>query len=489
MNVLSLVNSERTCYNKSTMEKAFEFYNKVRAFCRQKELFAVGDKVLLGLSGGADSVCLFLVLTELAKEWELTLFPVHVNHNLRGEEALRDQNFCEELCKMHGLELQVVSVPVAELAGAQGLSMEEAGRNARYEIFFNKKAEWGCHKIAVAHHKDDQAETVLFQLLRGSRLKGLSGMNAKNEEVVRPLLHVTREEIESFLAEKKQNYCIDSTNLEEEYTRNKIRHRMIPEAKNICDRAVEHLADIAEYAGEVEKLLERLTEEIFAQTATMDRENGISLKIEPLRSSERLLAERVIYKTLCRVYGRKKDITAGHVTSCTELLEKQTGRYLTLPDGVVVRKTFDVLWIGRDIPADSFCAEEIREFPFRTFLPAIQKNLTLSLVSREKLSENIPKSTYTKWFDYDKISKVVSVRPSEPGDEIAVYTDGRKKQVTDVFAEAKVPAEKRMVYPVLAAGNRVLWIPGIRGSEDYRITKDTKQVLVATIDGGNEDGR
>ena len=471
------------------MEKAFGFYNKIKAFCRQKELFAAGDKVLLGLSGGADSVCLFLVLTELAKEWNLTLFPVHVNHNLRGEEACRDQEFCRNLCHAHGLTLQVVSAQVAEVAKEQSLSLEEAGRIVRYETFSSKLEEWGCQKIAVAHHKDDQAETVLFQLIRGSRLKGLSGMSAKNGVVVRPLLGVSREEIELFLAEKKQNYCIDSTNLEEEYTRNKIRHRVIPEAKNICDRAVEHLAETAEYAGEVEKLLERLTEELFARTAIEDRGNGITLKIEPLRSSERLLAERVIYEALCRVYGRKKDITAGYVADCMDLTEKQSGRYLTLPEGVVAKRSFDALWIGRNIPADSFCAEEIREFPYRTFLPALEKNLTLSLVSREKLSENIPKSTYTKWFDYDKISKVISVRPPEPGDEIVVYTDGRKKQVTDVFAEAKVPAEKRMVYPVLAAGNRVLWIPGIRGSEGYRITKETKQVLVATIDGGNEDGR
>ena len=124
------------------MDKAYEFYNKVKAFCRQKELFAPKDRVVVGLSGGADSVCLFLVLNELAKEWELTLFPVHVNHNLRGKEADRDRKFCEELCSRHNLELQVVSVPVAELAKAQGISLAEAGRNARYDAFAKIKEEW-----------------------------------------------------------------------------------------------------------------------------------------------------------------------------------------------------------------------------------------------------------------------------------------------------------------------------------------------------------
>ena len=181
------------------MEKEYVFYNKIKAFCRQKELFSPGDKVITGLSGGADSVCLFLVLLTMAQELGLTVVPVHVNHNLRGEEALADQQFCEELCRRYGLTLTVVSVPVAELAREQGLSLEEAGRNVRYEAFGEIAKEKQCNKIAVAHHKDDQAETVLFQMFRGSRLKGLAGMEAKNGSLVRPLLTVTREEIEEYL--------------------------------------------------------------------------------------------------------------------------------------------------------------------------------------------------------------------------------------------------------------------------------------------------
>ena len=473
------------------MEKAFELHNRIKAFCRQNELFARGDRVLLGLSGGADSVCLFLMLLKLAEEWELTPVPVHVNHNLRGEEALQDQKFCEELCRQHKLSLTVVSEPVAEIAGAQGWTLEEAGRCVRYEAFARIAREQQCNKIAVAHHKDDQAETVLFQLFRGSRLKGLSGMEAKNGNLVRPLLCVTREEIETYLEENQQSFCIDSTNLEEEYTRNKIRRRIVPEAKEICAGAVEHITELAEYAGQVEKLLDRLTEELFAQCAMTDEDNSISLGIEPLRSAERVLAERVLYKTLCRVYGQKKDITAALVADCMALTEKQTGRYLTLPGGVVARRSYDVLRIGREEQREAnrkFC-KEITEFPCEIRLPSGGKKLTLSVKFREELAENIPKSTYTKWFDYDKISKAVFVRAPEAGDEMVIYTDGRKKAVADIFAEARVPKERRSEYVVLAIGQQVLWIPGIRGSEGYRITKETTRVLTATIDGGNEDGR
>ncbi|MBQ8633084.1 MAG: tRNA lysidine(34) synthetase TilS [Lachnospiraceae bacterium] len=471
------------------MEKEYVFFNKIKAFCRQKELFAHGDKVLIGLSGGADSVCLFLLLFDLAKEFSLELVPVHVNHNLRGEEALADQHFCEELCRQHGLSLTVVSVPVAELAAENGWSLEEAGRNARYSAFAEIAKKQQCNKTAVAHHKDDQVETVLFQMFRGSRLKGLSGMEAKNGSLVRPLLSVTREEIEAYLKEKNQDFCIDRTNLEEEYTRNKIRHGILPVAKEVCAGAVEHVAELSDYAGEVEKLLERLTEELFDACARIDANNNVLLEIEALRSAERLLTERVVYKALCVACGRKKDITAGFVADCMALMEKQTGRQITLPDSVVAEKQFDRLFIGRKQEnCSSFCLE-VKNFPFETILPQTGKKLTLYVKKREEIEENIPKSTYTKWFDYDKIEKVISVRTAAAEDEMVVFTDGRKKKAADVFAEAKIPKELRKQYPVLAEGNRLLWIPGIRGSEGYRVTKETKQVLIATIDGGNEDGR
>jgi len=469
--------------------------NRIREFCRQKELFAPGDRVLLGLSGGADSVCLFLVLQLLAEEWNLSVFPVHVNHNLRGEEALRDQRFCEELCRKYGMELTVISVPVAELAKEHGWTLEEAGRNARYRAFTKLQETWQCNKIAVAHHKNDQAETVLFQLFRGSRLKGLAGMEAKNGSIVRPLLCLGRAEIECFLKENGQDYCIDRTNLEEEYTRNRIRHRLIPEAEEIQPRAVEHVAEAAEYLGRVETFLERLTEKLYEQCAKVCGER-MSLKIEPLVTADRLLAERVIYKALCHACGGKKDITAGFVADCMGLLEKQTGRFIMLPGELMAKRSYEELLIGKiNEPEDVFC-ETISEYPFRAEYVNGTELWTLTLELMELTEENfsekkrlIPKSTYTKWFDYDKIERVISWKNPSPEDMITLYADGRSKKVSDVLKTAKVPSEERKRIRILAAGNRALWIPGIRGSEAYHVTEETKCVLIATIDGGNKDGR
>ena len=250
------------------MRKEIEWVNRIKEYCRQKELLLQGDRVLVGLSGGADSVCLFLVLLSLAKEWNLSLVPVHVNHNIRGEEAEADEQFCKELCRSHGMELLVVSCDVPELAKERGWSLEEAGRNARYEAFFGLAAEHSCHRIAVAHHQNDQAETVLFQMFRGSRIRGLAGMDAKNGSIIRPLLNVTRTEIENYLNTQGQSYCVDRTNYEDDYTRNKIRNRILPLAGEVQPRAVEHVAETAEYLGRVEEFLTRLTDTLFAESVT-----------------------------------------------------------------------------------------------------------------------------------------------------------------------------------------------------------------------------
>ncbi len=445
--------------------------------------------MLVGLSGGADSVCLFLVLLALAKEWKLTLVPVHVNHNLRGEEADRDQLFCEELCQQHSIELHVVSLPVAELAAKHGWTLEEAGRNARYQAFLEWKEQSDCTKIAVAHHQNDQAETVLFQLLRGSRLKGLSGMEAKNGALVRPLLGVSREEIEEYLVEKKQKYCIDRTNLEEEYTRNKIRHRLLPCAEEIQPRATEHIAQTAAYIGRVEELLKSLTEALFQKCVTEHGKQGVTLQIAPLLCAESLLAERVMYEALCLAAGEKKDMTAGFVADCMELCHKQVGRYLTLKNGVIARRQPDSLWIGRETPEKPDFYEEISSFPYQTILPFTGETLTLTVEPARKMGKIIPKNTCTKWFDYDKIKKVIALRTPSAEDVIVLYADGRKKRVMDVLKETKLPLPERKRVRLLAAGDEVLWIPGIRGSEGYRITEETSYILIATTDGGNKNGR
>lgn len=471
--------------------------NRVKKFCRQNGLLFRGDKVVIGLSGGADSVCLFFVLLRLAAEWNLTLLPVHIHHGIRGEEADSDAEFCEELCRRHGLTCTVYHVSVPELAKQHGWSLEEAGRNARYQIFSTWKESGKCDKIAVAHHKNDQAETVLFQMFRGSRLKGLSGMQPCQGAVIRPLLCVQREEIEKFLEENGQTFCIDRTNFEEEYTRNVIRRQILPKAQQIQPRALEHIVDTAEYLGRVEDFLEELSTKLYKEAVIYPQ---ISEKTECYTQSVRcdgmwkvalpllcqappLLAERVIYRVLGEAAGGKKDISAGYVQDCMELCKKQTGRSLQLPGGLVVRKVYEELWIGKAAQAAEDVSFEISEFPFEKVLPD-GRVLHLFLRKNEQKDFFIPKSTCTKWFNYDKIKEIVVLRTLQKQDYMVLYTDGRGKRAAEVLKDAKIPKEERERLWLLAVGNEVLWFPGIRGSEAYHVTQDTETILIATIEEG-----
>ena len=468
---------------------------QVKEFCRQKQLLCPGDRVVVGLSGGADSVCLFLILSELAKEWKLTLYPVHVNHNLRGEAADKDEAFCRSLCEEHGWELSVALVQVEALAAEYGWSVEEAGRNVRYETFRKVAEEKNCNRIAVAHHKNDQAETVLFQLFRGSRVKGLSGMQEKNGNVIRPLLCVCRKEIEEFLQKKKQDFCIDHTNFEEEYTRNLIRGRILPVAEQVSCQAVEHIAATADYMQQVERYLQLQTERLY-QKAVTEGPSCVRILIPALEEEDGLLGDRVLYEAICRASGGRKDITAGYVVQCRELCTKQTGRQIDLPGGLYAKKNYSELWIGRAEKNKPELCVVIDSFPFRAKNPTTGETWQFTLHETDgkvdKFIEKmggIPNCTYTKWFDYDKIKNSVLLRTVKTEDEIILYTDGRGKRVMDVLADAKIPKEKRLEYPVLAEGKQVLWIPGIRNSEGYRITMATKRILIVKTDGGNEDGR
>lgn len=474
---------------------------RVREYCKNQNLIEQGDTVLLGFSGGADSVCLFLMLLELKKEWGLTLVPVHIHHNLRGDEADRDAHFCEEFCAAHEEQLILKSIPVRKIALEQGIGLEEAGRIARYQAFEEIAATIGATKIALAHHKNDQAETVLFQLFRGSRTKGLAGMEPKNGKKIRPLLCMTRAEIEHFLQEQNQTYCTDSTNTCEEYSRNKIRHTIVPAAEEISAEAVAHIAETAAYLSRVEQFLNQETERFFDQAVIREEDGSYRLKLEEVKKSDPLIAERMIYQILAKLAGGKKDITAQAVETCISLCEKQTGRKVMLLKGIVVEKSYDVLIFSR-------CVEQGRQNKGQHGAAGtVQEQWTEEYSDVKKSVENepelaystevieresdwnsfyekygqIPKSTYTKWFDYDKIEYNVCLRTPEEADRIVLYEDGRSKRISEFLKEQKVPKERRNKIPVFAEGNKILWIPAIRGSEAYHITEKTKRILVITL--------
>jgi len=463
--------------------------SKISAFIKENQLILPKDKVMAGISGGPDSVCLLFALRKLKEELDFELMAVHVNHGLRGDEADRDQAFVEELCREQGVFLRCISREVRKRAKRDGLTLEEAGRICRYEVFRQEAAQWGCNRIAVGHHGDDQAETMLFHLFRGTGLRGLAGMEPKRDGLIRPLLCAERQEILTWLQKQGITWCTDSTNQDEAYTRNRIRHTILACAKEyINSGAVRHMIQTAEELSEIEHYLEKETEKAFDLCVQREKEGYLILE-EPFDSLPSLLAERLIRRCLTETGGGLKDIERCHIHLVRELFRKQTGSRLCLPGERKAIREYKGIYLGIEK------SKEEKNSLKMSFCPKIPGSCMAGeekwFFSLEKPQKNqfISEKTYTKWFDYDKIENYPEIRRRKPGDYLEINRAHGRKKLKDFLIDRKVPVRERDELLLLADGSHIIWIPGMRISERYKVTEDTRQILKVQIYGGEEDGR
>ncbi len=292
-------------------------------------MISEGDTVTVALSGGADSVCLLFLLKESEEELKINVRAAHVEHGIRGEESIGDMEFCKELCEKLGVPLSVKQVDVPAYVKETGKSTEEAARDLRYEAL----RETG-YRIALAHHADDNAETMLFQLIRGTAYRGLSGMDPVRGDLIRPLLFATREEIEAYLKEKEQPYCTDSTNADTELSRNKIRHEVIPLLKEINERAVEHMGHSAEILKELIKehdyRLKNLEETCFSEDKT-------KLLRKPTAAQPDFIQRELISLYLRENLPHLKDVSDVHIRAVQGILTGPSNRVIEIPHKVALR--------------------------------------------------------------------------------------------------------------------------------------------------------
>ncbi len=452
---------------------------RVYGYCMDCGLLAPGMKVIAGVSGGADSVCLLRMLAEMKDELDLTLVCVHIEHGIRGEESRVDRDFVKDLCLRLNIKLKIYEEDVPGIARERSMTLEEAGRYVRYEAFNKELVKEGADVIAVAHHKDDQAETVLFNMTRGSGLKGISGMAPVNGRIIRPLLILTREEIEGYLREKGQDYRVDSTNEDSGYTRNAIRNNIIPRLREISDGAVDHIVQAADEAREADEYI-RGQAALAYERAVSGEDNLYTVETEELRKEPPLIQRYVIRSILTALYTSHKDLEALHVKSLVSLCDMQSGRSIDLPRGMMARKEGSRLLIGQreavspdremtDIELNTDGDTEVKGYG--TFVSCIGEYDGITPA---------PDSLYTKWFDYDKIISRVHVRNRIPGDYLTIGREENRKKLKKYLIDEKVPESKRGGLLVLADGAHILWVVGMRISEHYKVGRETRRVLKIT---------
>lgn len=461
---------------------------KLIGYIKKNKLIQKGDTIVIGVSGGADSVCLLLLLNNIKKEWNLNLYVIHVHHGIRREEADRDAAFVQQLAEQLELPFSLEKKDIPSLAKEWGKTEEETGRLVRYEVFedYVKRLGGGC--IAVAHHRDDQAETVLFQMFRGSGARGMAGMAPKRDNIIRPLLFASRQEIISFLEENGIPYCVDSTNESGEYARNVVRNEILPLAeKKINRKSAAHIAAAAEKVASWRSYVEKMGQEAWNRVCKSDG----TLDIPRFQLEEPVMQDEILRQVVeCRIPGAK-DVGEVHYEMLKDLLQSGTGRRVQLPGGIVAQREYNELKFYRERENIISQDRELREenpamyekeiIPERKYLEYQGAKISLAVRRREDLPVKIPEKDYTKWFDYDMIKDVLVLRNPAEGDYFTLDSGGKKK-LSRYYMDSKLPRSQRDRQLVLAEHHHVLWAMPRRISAAYKITKETKMVLVVTIE-------
>ncbi len=466
-------------------------------YIKLHNMITCGDSVCVGLSGGADSVCLFILLNEIKDVFGFSLCAFHVNHNLRGSASIHDRDFVKELCLKYDVPLYVFEHDIAAEAETEKCGTEEAGRIARRkdaaECIKN-----GATKIALAHHLNDQAETVLFNLSRGSSLYGMCGIRPVNGCFIHPLLIFEKREIVAELEKRNISWCTDATNTDTGYTRNCIRHEVITLLEDkVNTRTSAHLAAAAGDLQLAAELIDGLSRDAFGEyvkevqlgnnkhNTTYEDASAVGEAHTELRVSDalaglnRLVQLNVLKLALIRLSGKAKDIDRKHLEQMADLLSAGSGAETDLPYGICAVRTYDGIVIKqRSSRAPEFKAPFITDgdmtagpFEIRSRIIPVPK------------PENIEKNKYTKVFDYDIIKKNCVLRTRKPGDRMVIDSYGRTKKLKDILIDEKIEKGLRDRLILLADGSLVHWIIGFRMGESAKITDVTAKAVQISVNG------
>ena len=496
--ILSLITNRLRFVRKIMIQKVISFMEK-------HNMILESDLVAAGVSGGADSLCLLFVLLEYKKKIPFDLVVVHVNHGLRQEAAL-EAEFVKEICDNRNIPFFLKETDVKKIAQKEHLSEEEAGRKVRYSAFeealklYQKdRSKEGECKIAVAHHQNDVAETVMFHMFRGTGIYGMSGILPVNNNIIRPLLSVSRREIEDFLTSRGQSWCIDYTNEEDTYTRNKIRHHILGYAdREINERATEHVAKAAAQMASMRQYLETEVSKIMERAVVVSND-GMSVDIAELKKYPELLQGQLILTVINTVSPGRKDVGSKHVQDILELLEKSGSKKIDLPGSLEAVKEYETLWIKKQNncnPEDKGVytegtkdlPDEIQELESgKSYFLKDGSVLEIFLIDAVDF-KGIEENKYTKYFDYDRINHCLTLRFRQSGDYMTINDREQKKTLKEYFINEKIPASIRSEIPLIADGNHILWAIGYRISTYYKVTPETRKIVQMII-RRNEHGR
>ena len=453
--------------------------NSVRQTIKRENLIEKNDKILIALSGGPDSICLLDIMIKLKDEYNLTLYAAHLNHRIRGIDAQEDSLFCQKICKKNNVTFFVKNIDIPELAVQQSRGVEEVARDVRYDMFFDIKNKLGINKIAVAHNLDDQAETMLMKMFRGSGIQGLRGIDYKRKDgIIRPLLDIYKSQINEYCDVNNLNPRIDKTNFESDYSRNKVRLDLIPYIENnYCENIKQILSRTANVIRDDYNYIEKVSKEHYELLVKNKSADEIILDLPLLKNTDTAIQKRVIRLAILDIMGNLNNIENVHIVDSLSLLEKSDGKIINLPKNLKAYiKNEDYIITTKNQENEEITYECKIEINGKTVVNEIGLTVTTSVLPA-KDSLALPVSKYIKVFDYDKIVGSLYVRSRKIGDKLSPIGLTGTKKIKDILINKKIPADTKYMFPIISDDEQILWLLGYRISENYKIDDNTQRVI------------
>jgi tRNA(Ile)-lysidine synthase len=453
---------------------------KVRETINKHQLLTAGDRVLVAVSGGPDSVCLLSVLNELAKDFNLSLHLAHLDHSFRGSESADEARFASGLAQKFGIPATVERIDVPAYCLEHGLSVQAGAREVRYAFFDRVAASVGAARIATGHTATDQAETMLMRLMRGAGISGLSAIRPKRENIIRPLIEVTREEIVTYLHSSTLPFVSDSSNVKPVYTRNRIRLELLPVLKRFNPSIVETLALEAALLRDEDEAMQPCFNAI-ASSVYIQKDDSVQIKRSEFNALHPAYKRRLLRKAVDLSGGDSSQMSAVQIEQVLAFMAyAQTGRTMMLTRGLMLAREYDQYLVTTAGKTEVFY--RVVAVPGLTAIPELR--MEIEIIPGDARTP-VPEGGNYRWqamFDYDKIGTLLTVRNRRPGDVFCPSgMGGRHKKLQDYLVDKKISRLQRDRIPLLCAGDDIVWVVGLRADARYLPDGASRRMIIVRV--------
>jgi tRNA(Ile)-lysidine synthase len=465
---------------------------KVLQTVKKFDMLSLNDRVLIGISGGPDSVTLLNILLSFKKRYNLSLFLAHLDHMLRGKESDEDVNFVKNLAQELGIPCEIKSCHLTKITRKEHLALEEAARKYRYKFFLETARKFKTNKIALGHNADDQVETVLMRFLRGSGLEGLMGIPPVRGKIIRPLIECSRAEIEEYCKENKIEYRVDSSNKEVVYFRNKIRLELLPLLSKSYNKNIKDIMlRLRTIISEVSEYLNQETELFFKEVVRRESPEMVIIDLKKITSLPLALKRRIIRKSIEVVKGNLYSISFRHSNEILKLTEYQLGeKEICLPDNLIAKKIYNKIMIYKKRISKDQKEEIPTPWEYDILIPGKTEIKSLGIKVEIKILDSTDiksffcftrkklKGKFLEFIDYNKVKLPLKLRNRRSGDWFYPLKMEGLKKIKDFFIDNKIPKGYRDLIPILVDGeDQIIWVMGMRLDDRVKIKSDTKKVL------------